>query len=80
MSTVQVPEKYFPGTNNNFVLYNEKIQLLAIENGCPYIDLYNKLNEMKYFYDDGYHPNELGYNLIADLIETAIRNMAQKET
>ncbi len=75
MSTVQVPEKYFPGTNDNFVLYNEKIHLLAMENGCSYIDLYNKLDKMKYFYDDGYHPNELGYNLIAEMIWCEIKRL-----
>ena len=68
LSTVRVSEKYFPGTNEMYKQYNSIIEEIAERNHCKYIDIYNHLCDRSYFYEDEYHPNEAGYQLIADII------------
>lgn len=74
LSTVKVSDKYFPGTNDSYEKYNEKIQILKYSyKNIKYIDLYNSLNKKEFFYEDLFHPNSNGYKEIAKLIYKEIK-------
>lgn len=74
LSTVQVKNKYFPGTNNEYIKYNEVIsEICNRRNGCVYIDIYNEIVNSDFFYDDGFHPNEKGYKKIAEMISEILK-------
>lgn len=74
LSTVQVKNKYFPGTNNEYIKYNEAISNICnSRTNCEYIDIYNEIVDKDYFYDDGFHPNENGYQKIAELISEILK-------
>ena len=68
LSTVKVSDRFFPGTNEKYEIFNKIIKNIAIEEQCTYIDLYNNLINEEDFYDDKFHPNTLGYEKIASLI------------
>lgn len=68
LSTVHVSDKYFPGTNVEYQKINLIINKIAMKEKCIFIDLYSLLDESKYFYDDLFHPNNIGYEKIAEAI------------
>lgn len=68
LSTVHVSEKYFPGTNEMYIKYNNIIKEIAANNQYAYVDLYDRLHDRSFYYEDEFHPNETGYQCIADLI------------
>ncbi len=68
LSTVRVSDRYFPGTNNSYMRYNQIIKSVSERYDAAYIDLFNLgLNETE-FYDDVFHPNKKGYERIAFVI------------
>lgn len=74
VSTVQVKSKYFPGTNNEYSKFNNIILNISQSHyNCCYVDLFNNLCGEKYFYKDGFHPNEVGYHKIAEIISDKIK-------
>lgn len=68
LSTVRVGDKYFPGTNRSYEKFNAVIQKIAKQESCIYISLYEELNDPKFFYEDLFHPNIVGYKEIANKI------------
>lgn len=68
LSTVRVGDKYFPGTNTEYQKYNMVIKDISKIENCIFIDLYSLLNDKKYFYEDLFHPNIAGYEMIAKAI------------
>ena len=80
LSTVKVGEKYFPGTNNSYIKFNEKIKKIEqLNSKIEYLDLYNTLNEKELFFDDLFHPNQQGYEFIAKLIYNKIAERTKDE-
>lgn len=73
LSTVQLKDQYFPGTNQKYIRFNKIIKEICKSHSCKYIDLYHSLEEQSYFYEDGFHPNELGYRRIAEIIGNTIK-------
>lgn len=74
VSTVQVKSKYFPGTNNEYTKFNNVIlDISQSYDNCYYIDLFNNLCDEKFFYKDGFHPNQVGYKKIAEFISDKIK-------
>ncbi len=73
LSTVRVSDKYFPGTNKMYRKYNGLIEEISEKNEkCSYIDLYRHLDSDSLFYKDIFHPNEVGYRVIANLVAEVI--------
>ena len=73
VSTVHVNDKYFPGTNLMYVKYNAVIEEIAKKYNQKYIDLYDTHFDKTEMFDDGFHPNELGYQHIAKVLYEAIK-------
>lgn len=73
LSTVQVSEKYFPGTNQMYIKYNNIIQDISKKYpNIKYVDLFNNLSGKECFYEDMFHPSEKGYEHIANMIYDSI--------
>ena len=68
LSTVRVGEKYFPGTNRSYEKFNEVIRRISEQEKCIFINLYDELSDYSLFYEDLFHPNIMGYKVIADKI------------
>lgn len=73
LSTVHVGDKYFPGTNDEYIKFNDSIRKIAGQEKCAFIDLFSLMRDEKYFYEDLFHPNAEGYNKIAELINEALK-------
>lgn len=76
------PTKY-PERVNHIKIVNEHLEAYCDELGIAYLDLYsllideNELFDIKYS-DDGIHPNELGYNIIANEINKKLKKSYSK--
>lgn len=71
------PTKY-PSRNNNIRLVNEKISAYCDDVGAEYLDLYSLLKDDNGLFDerysdDGIHPNEIGYNIVAEEINKKLK-------
>lgn len=57
------------------VAYNDRLQLMSMQEGVTYVDLYNGLlaDASTLIGSDGLHPTEAGYRRIADLFFAAIQ-------
>ena len=74
LSTVKVSDRFFPKTNLSFVEFNRKIKSIAKLYEDHYVNIYGLLDKYDY-YDDFFHPNSMGYNIIADAIASEIRKI-----
>lgn len=79
LSTVQVSDRYFPGTNSSYVKFNERIKRLSQQFHAVYIDLYNLDFIKNEFYEDDFHPNEKGYKRISAKICDEIKKIIGQE-
>lgn len=78
-STVYIDDQLFPGSEKEYILYNEWMLEYANKNGFEYIDLFKSLRDIvkregwvKYYNCDHFHPNEHGYMIIAKKIAESI--------
>lgn len=78
-STVYIDDKLFPGSQEQYQVYNSFLKQYAIENSMAYIDFYNLLKRMvekegwkKYYNHDHFHPNGTGYLVMAKKIAETI--------
>lgn len=78
LSTVHVSDRYFPGTNNSYMKYNEIIKSVSQQFHAAYVDLYNLDFSPNEFYEDHFHPNEEGYKRIATTICDEIKLIEEK--
>ncbi len=75
ISTVPVYEKWFPHTNEQYVIYNKIIKELSEKNGCEFINAYDILSKYEWdnvFLADRFHLSQGGYEVIAEEISKAI--------
>lgn len=74
-SCVYIDEKLFPGSQEQYELFNEQMTNLAAKHNLAYIDLYDFFQRSvatqgwNVFYNyDHFHPNGRGYEIMAKLI------------
>lgn len=77
------PTKYV-GEINSIKVVNGKIEEYCNEIGVEYLDLYSLLIDEKELFDtkysdDGIHPNESGYNIIANEINKKLKKSFSKK-
>ena len=77
------PTKYAERINNIKVV-NEQLEAYCSEIGIEYLDLYSLLIDEKELFDtkysdDGIHPNESGYNIIANEINKKLKKSFSKK-
>lgn len=79
VSTVFLDENIYKGSNNEYKKFNQSIARIASDMQKKYIDIYNDLSilvEMHgwnaYYYDDHFHLNLQGYQIIAKKISENI--------
>lgn len=80
LSNVPISEHYFNNANMEYNKYNCIIEELSNKYNYKFINLYTHLeqNQIKdIFLKDLYHPNELGYEIISDLIKNEIINIKE---
>lgn len=78
ISNVPIDENYFNNANKEYKKYNTIIKDLSNKYNCNFINLdldLDKNNLKNIFLKDLYHPNQLGYEIISDLINREIKNM-----
>lgn len=80
-STVYIDDKYFNGTNNEYICYNKWLKDYTDNNGYIFIDLYHMFETLikkdgwdKYYNKDHFHPNGEGYALMAAQIANVFPN------
>ena len=78
-SCVYIDEALFPGCQEQYVLFNERIMAAAEQRGLPYVDFYGSFRECvardgwDFVYNkDHFHPNGEGYRLMAGEIARAV--------
>ncbi|WP_413533057.1 SGNH/GDSL hydrolase family protein [Empedobacter brevis] len=73
---VKIPERKFR-TSEKIELYNQKIKELASQNNINFIDIYSSFNPNKeeFLSKDGIHPNEKGYDFIANQIKPILTRL-----
>lgn len=78
-SCVYIDEKLFPGTQAEYMLFNESIYANADRRGVPYLDLWTMFESEVELYGwahaynkDHFHPNGFGYGLMAERIARAL--------
>lgn len=79
VSTVYIDDDLFRGSEAEYIKYNESIRNISTKKGIGYLDIYTPL-KLKVeregwsscFNADHFHPNGLGYNMMAELISDAI--------
>lgn len=83
-STVYLDEKMFPGSLEQYRLFNEEIYDIAEKYQYVFIDLYNPLKNAieqfgweAYYNYDHFHPNSGGYELISYLLAQEIQQNHQ---
>ena len=79
VSTVCIDDSLFRGTEAEYIKYNESIRNISTKKGVGYLDIYTPLKRKvecegwsSCFNADHFHPNGLGYNMMAELISDAI--------
>ena len=70
---IKVPERKFR-TTQKIELYNQKLKEVALQNQIEFIDIFSRFNSTKekYLSKDGIHPNEKGYQFIANQIKPIV--------
>ena len=78
-SCVYIDERLFPGSPEQYRLYNERIAEVATGGGLPYLDLWSSLGSRvedggwdSVYNKDHFHPNGDGYLVMAEEIAGAI--------
>lgn len=78
-SCVYIDERLFPGCQEQYRFFNERIESAALERGLPYVDLYELLSERvrrdgwdSVYNKDHFHPSGEGYRLMAKEIAQAV--------
>ena len=81
-SSVFIDDKLFPGSNAQYMQYNDLIKHIADEIGCGYLDLHSVFetevtqqgwNSVYNF--DHFHPNGKGYEYMAKWIDEALNGI-----
>lgn len=78
-STVAIDNKMFPGSLEQYMKFNSEIKKIAQLEEITYVDIFSRLNTAVcnigwgniYCYDH-FHPNEGGYDIIAEIIADTI--------
>lgn len=80
-SCVYIDERLFPDTPRQYAIYNEKICELASAFGVPYLDIWSPFKRRvalggwdSVYNKDHFHPNGDGYQAMAQLIATSLRD------
>ncbi|MGL5235353.1 MAG: SGNH/GDSL hydrolase family protein [Empedobacter falsenii] len=70
---IKVPERKFR-TTQKIELYNQKLKEVALQNQIEFIDIFSRFNSTKeeFLSKDGIHPNEKGYQFIANQIKPIV--------
>ena len=70
---IKVPERKFR-TTEKIELYNQKLKDFALQNQIEFIDIFSGFNLTKedFLSKDGIHPNEKGYQFIADQLKPIV--------
>ena len=68
------PEEYKAATPAQIAQFNTAIAQLAVEESVPWVDMVAALGGgfMGYLSPDGLHPNEAGYQRMAEIIANAV--------
>lgn len=79
-SCIYIDGKLFPGTPDEYVAFNESIYCSAARRNIPFIDIWSlfeaevKKNGWDRAYNkDHFHPNGIGYGLMADKIAAEVK-------
>ena len=80
-SCVYIDGKLFPDTPTEYIAFNDEIQSLAKKSNIPFIDMWSMFktevgeNGWERTYNkDHFHPNGIGYQLMADKIAAAVKS------
>lgn len=70
---IKVTERKFR-TTQKIELFNQKLKDLALQNQIEFIDIFSRFNSTKeeFLSKDGIHPNEKGYQFIANQIKPIV--------
>ena len=70
---IKVPERKFR-TTEKIELYNQKLKELATQHNIEFIDVFSSFNPTKedFLSKDGIHPNEKGYQFIANQLKPIV--------
>lgn len=70
---IKIPDRKFR-TTQKIELYNQKLKELALQNQIEFIDIFSCFNLTKeeFLSKDGIHPNEKGYQFIANQIKPIV--------
>jgi lysophospholipase L1-like esterase len=78
-STVYIDDRLFPGSLNQYKIFNQEITRMAKTYQCNFVDLFNPLQKKvqeygweAYYNYDHFHPNRGGYELISDILSRQI--------
>lgn len=70
-----IDEKFFPGSQNQFEIYNEVIRYLAKENNCHIVELSKEVKKYSVeliYSKDHFHPHYAGYQIIGKYFSNCI--------
>lgn len=80
-STVFIDDIMFPGSLNQYMIFNREIADISEKYQCAFIDLYNSLAKVvqksgweAYYNYDHFHPNTGGYELISSILAGQIQH------
>lgn len=76
ISTVNIDESYFPGSDEQFIKYNKIIKDISERNNKLFVNLYDRLKvyDWDYIYgNDHFHPNLRGYEIIGNILVNEIK-------
>lgn len=70
---IKIPDRKFR-TTQKIELYNQKLKELALQNQIEFIDIFSRFNSTKeeFLSKYGIHPNEKGYQFIANQIKPIV--------
>lgn len=78
-STVYIDEALFPGSLNQYNIFNSEIASIAHQSRCSFVDLFTPLKQAvqkssweAYYNYDHFHPNSGGYELISEILSREI--------
>jgi lysophospholipase L1-like esterase len=79
LGLLPVNEKHFPGSREQFNRVNQKLEELAKNRGVEFIDWGEKLETpnvfQEFFYRDGFHPNQKGAKLLAEILQNSLKQL-----
>ena len=81
-STVYIDDRYFKGSDKEYIAYNSRMKEYADKHHYMFINLYHALKEKvcmegwkKYYNYDHFHPNAEGYMVIAEEIAKVVEEL-----